>query len=467
MLAAYLLSLPVSGEEEPPQTESQTNNPESEQPPEQERESSSQSEEELTSSLSLSDVQAEWNPETSEAVFTAVLFASNTNHLKVEFILPELTKEEKILGRDTVTSYETEGLGENEHWEYELKEDKQRKAVFTLISDNVSQEPLPTPRTFTITIHAAPDESWKRYLNAHPWDEEVLKQEAIVIVGSETGEVHGAASTSMTSSAKRSASADLYAKKVWEDTGLERKRPESITFDLYRREEDSSLTPMGDAYRKTIRVEGDEQSVVWKELPAGAYVIKELPIEGYSVREDIEEYKDSELHVFTNTIINSTVLHLSKQITDSNLLPIRKDACIHLILETYKQKINETEIHKINEENITLFTENGSLEWDSEPLPLSSSEGEYFYKLIETDTEGYEVYYTWNDEVYPRAQWESSSLGLMRRGTLTITNQEKISEYRLPSTGGPGNRTDLLLPLLFVLISSFIKQFTLRKDHRE
>ena len=224
---------------------------------------------------------------------------------------------------------------------------------------------------------------------------------------------------------------------------------------------------MGEDYRKTVSVEGEEQTVIWKDLPSGDYLIRELPVEGYSVREEIEEYKDSELHVFINSIENSTVLHLSKQITDSNSLPIRKDACIHLILETYEQKINENGVHKIGEETLTLFTENGSLEWDSDPLPLSSSDGEYFYKLRETDTEGYEVYYAWNDEVYTGAQWESSSLGLMRNGTLTITNQEKISEYRLPSTGGPGKEIPLLLPILLILITSLFRLFTLRKDPRE
>ena len=454
MSAAYLLSLSVHGEETPPQTETETITDN----PSQQRDSSKELEEPPSSSLSLNDFRAAWSEEEGEAVFTAVLSTTISEPVEVAVILPSLSKEEMILGRDTLASYEAEGLEEGENWECEVLEEEQRKALFTLQSETSLEETSETLRTLTLTIHARPDDNWKRYLSAHPGEEDVRKQEAILIAGNKDNEIYAAAKTYMTSSAKRSGSSD---------EGLARKRPDTVTFDLFRRESDGSLTPMGEDYRKTVSVEGEEQTVIWKDLPSGDYLIRELPVEGYSVREEIEEYKDSELHVFINSIENSTVLHLSKQITDSNSLPIRKDACIHLILETYEQKINENGVHKIGEETLTLFTENGSLEWDSDPLPLSSSDGEYFYKLRETDTEGYEVYYAWNDEVYTGAQWESSSLGLMRNGTLTITNQEKISEYRLPSTGGPGKEIPLLLPILLILITSLFRLFTLRKDPRE
>jgi hypothetical protein len=167
-------------------------------------------------------------------------------------------------------------------------------------------------------------------------------------------------------------------------------------------------------------------------------VIKERPVNGYTTEEQIEEYKDSELHVFVNTIENTTRLHLSKQYTNSDGIPVRKDTDVSFLLETYEQPLDETAFVKIKEETITLHTDDGTAEWDSDPLPLSSSSGEYYYKLTECDADRYEVFYSLNEELFTARQWEEANTGLMRGGTLTVTNQEKISSYRLPSTGGYG-----------------------------
>ena len=221
---------------------------------------------------------------------------------------------------------------------------------------------------------------------------------------------------------------------------------------------------MPEEYTKTAEVTSDEQYVQWDHLPAGSFVIKERPVPGYSTEEQIEEYKDSELHVFVNTIENTTRLHLSKQYTNSDGIPVRKDTDVSFLLETYEQRLNETEFRKIKEETITLHTDNGNIEWDSEPLPLSSSSGEYYYKLKECGTDRYEVFYSLNNELFDERQWEEETTGLMRFGTLTVTNREKVSSYRLPSTGGSGKgkgaeeyRRLLLTGFLILLIQKTVR----------
>ena len=459
LLGVAMLSLPVKAEEIQIPPEEETKN---------ETEGERKEEVSVSSSVSLTDFTAQWNDDAGETLFTVTLSVKEAELLEVSLILPALSRENITLGGDTVSGYEAEGLGAAEHWEFEVKEEEQRKAVFTLFTEEVPGVlPHETPVTLILKIHASPDENWKRYRAAHPAEEEVLSQEGIVVIKTEQGELRAAAKTMMSSPKRGQGSSDLFLKKVWNDAGLERKRPASITFDLYRREEDGSLVKMPEEYTKTVEVTSEEQNVQWTNLPAGSFVIREQPVEGYSAEEQIEEYKDGELHVFVNTIENSTILHLSKQYTNSDGIPVRKDAEVSFLLETWQQATGETDFQKIQEETIFLHTENGTIEWDSDPLPLASSAGEYFYKLTECGTDRYEVIYSLDGEVFTETEWEEETNGLMRGGTLTVTNREKVSSYRLPSTGGKGTekyRLFLFLGSLSVL--ALQKAVFPGKDHR-
>ena len=156
------------------------------------------------------------------------------------------------------------------------------------------------------------------------------------------------------------------------------------------------------------------------------------------MRSSIEEYKDGEIHVFENTIINHTDIILKKDWVDENGIPVKKEGSVSFLLETWEKPLTASAFEKTGETVFVLTGHDGIYEKTINDLPLYDSQKDYRYRIKEISEPGYEVLYSHNDATYTLAQWENTEESFISEGTIIVTNREKKTEYQLPSTGGPG-----------------------------
>ena len=212
---------------------------------------------------------------------------------------------------------------------------------------------------------------------------------------------------------------------------------------------------MGSEYDRTVEIAGEEQYFSWEDLPSASYVIKEDCPEGYQCSDFTEETKDGNLFVYEHTYENKTSLHLIKNWTNHNDVPVLREGTVSFLMETWEVPVTEGSLPVLKRSDpIVIQGDHGSFTWDCDDLPLASETADYFYRFKERmdpeEEESYEVIYTLNDQDYSPEEWEDSLNSLINCGTVTVTNRKKPTEWILPSTGGSGPLTRGLAVLCMV-----------------